>query len=71
MVIKVPYVTAATTLFSFGLIFGFGHLRDSFRALLRLLFSSAAAADSPAGCNSKVNTPSMPNYKAYIFLHGI
>uniref|UniRef100_A0A0D9V9U8 serine C-palmitoyltransferase n=1 Tax=Leersia perrieri TaxID=77586 RepID=A0A0D9V9U8_9ORYZ len=52
----VPYVTAVTTLFSFGLIFGFGHLRDYFRAVLRFFFF-AAGGDSPAGTNPKGYAP--------------
>ncbi|EEC72089.1 hypothetical protein OsI_05034 [Oryza sativa Indica Group] len=42
--VRVPFVTAVTTVFSYGVIFGFGHLRDWFRALLRSLFSGHSPA---------------------------
>ncbi|KAJ0748053.1 putative serine C-palmitoyltransferase [Helianthus annuus] len=31
--IKIPYITALTTYFSYGLLFAFGQLRDFFRNL--------------------------------------
>jgi len=32
--VRLPYVTALTTLFSYGLLFAFGQLRDFFRRIL-------------------------------------
>jgi serine palmitoyltransferase len=32
--VRLPYVTALTTLFSYGLLYAFGHLRDFFRRIL-------------------------------------
>jgi hypothetical protein len=32
--VRLPYVTALTTLFSYGLLFAFGQLRDFFRGIL-------------------------------------
>ncbi|GJM91991.1 hypothetical protein PR202_ga08414 [Eleusine coracana subsp. coracana] len=34
MVVRLPYLTALTTLFSYGLLFAFGQLRDFFRRIL-------------------------------------
>ncbi|KAG8078975.1 hypothetical protein GUJ93_ZPchr0007g3068 [Zizania palustris] len=51
--VRMPYVTAVTTLLSFGVIFGFGHLRDFF---LRLLHSLHFAGE-PAGGNIKGYAP--------------
>ncbi|BAB90752.1 putative serine palmitoyltransferase [Oryza sativa Japonica Group] len=53
--VRVPFVTAVTTVFSYGVIFGFGHLRDWFRALLRSLFSGHSPA--AAGTNLKGYAP--------------
>ena len=32
--VRLPYLTALTTLFSYGLLFAFGHFRDFFRRIL-------------------------------------
>jgi len=32
--VRLPYTTALTTLFSYGLLFAFGQLRDFFRKLI-------------------------------------
>ncbi|RRT70735.1 hypothetical protein B296_00027298 [Ensete ventricosum] len=32
--VRLPYLTALTTLFSYGLLFAFGQLRDFFRKLI-------------------------------------
>lgn len=38
--IKIPYLTALSTYFSYGLLFVFGHFRDFFRKILDCFHSS-------------------------------
>ncbi|KAG8054082.1 hypothetical protein GUJ93_ZPchr0001g32919 [Zizania palustris] len=51
--VRLPFVTAATTLLSFGVILGFGHLRDFFRRVLHSLHF----VGEPAGGNLKGYAP--------------
>lgn len=49
--VRLPYVTALTTLFSYGLLFAFGQLRDFFRRILDARKPSNLKVRCPRPCS--------------------